>query len=97
MSFSKPTYKLKERLYENSEKTVIIFRARRRKSIRQIAVKAYYKIKNPLFLKEYSTLKNITCPSIVNVSGAAEDKNYFYMEMEYCSSGDLSHCLWPNR
>ena len=97
MSFSKPTYKLKERLYENSEKTVIIFRARRRKVIKHIAVKAYYKIKNPLFLKEYSILKNITCPSIVNVSGAAEDKNYFYMEMEYCSSGDLSHCLWPNR
>ena len=97
MSFPKPTYKLKERLYENSEKTVIIFRARRRKAIKHIAVKAYYKIKNPSFYKEYSILKNLTCPSIVNITGAAEDKNNFYMEMEYCSSGDLSHCLWPNR
>ena len=98
MSFySKPTYKLKERLYENSEKTIIIFRARRRKTIKHIAVKAYYKIKNPSYNKEYLILKNISCPSIVNVTGAAEDKNNFYMEMEYCSSGDLSHCLWPNR
>ena len=98
MSFySKPTYKLKERLYENSEKTIIIFRARRRKTIKHIAVKAYYKAKNPSYNKEYLILKNISCPSIVNVTGAAEDKNNFYMEMEYCSSGDLSHCLWPNR
>ena len=98
MSFySKPTYKLKERLYENNEKTIIIFRARRKKTIRNIAVKAYYKIKQPSYNKEYLILKNINCPSIINVSGAAEDKNNFYMEMEYCSSGDLSHCLWPNR
>ena len=98
MSFhSKLTYKLKERLYENNEKTIIIFRARRKKTIRHIAVKAYYKIKQPSYNKEYIILKNINCPSIINVSGAAEDKNNFYMEMEYCSSGDLSHCLWPNR
>ena len=95
--YSKPTYKLKERLYDNSEKTIIIFRARRKKTIKHIVVKAYYKIKHPSYSKEYLLLKNINCPSIVKVTGAAEDKNNFYMEMEYCSSGDLSHCLWPNR
>ena len=29
--YSKPTYKLKERLYENNEKTIIIFRARKKR------------------------------------------------------------------
>ena len=96
-SYSKPTYKLKERLYENSDKTIIIFRARRKKVIKQIVVKAYYKIKHPLYSKEFLLLKNINCPSIIKVTGASEDKNCFFMEMEYCSSGDLSHCLWPNR
>ena len=93
----KPTYKLKERLYDNNEKTIIIFKARKKKTIRYIAVKAYYKIKHSSYNKEYLILKNINCPSIIKVIGAAEDKNNFYMEMEYCSSGDLSHCLWPNR
>ena len=96
-SYSQPTYRLKERLYENSEKSIIIFRARRKKTIKHIVVKAYYKIKHPSYDKEYLILKNINCPSIVNVIGAAEDRNNFYMEMEYCSSADLSHCLWPNR
>ena len=96
-SYSQPTYRLKERLYENSEKSIIIFRARRKKTIKHIVVKAYYKIKHPSYDKEYLILKNINCPSIVNIIGAAEDRNNFYMEMEYCSSGDLSHCLWPNR
>ena len=95
--YSKPAYRLKERLYENNEKTIIIFRARKKKTIKNIAVKAYYKIKHPLYNKEFLFLKNINCSSIVKVIGAAEDKNNFYMEMEYCSSGDLSHCLWPNR
>ena len=95
--YSKPTYKLKERLYENNEKTIIIFRARKKKTIKHIAIKAYYKIKHPSYNKEFLLLKNINCPSIVKIVGAAEDKNNFYLEMEYCSSGDLSHCLWPNR
>ena len=98
MSFQqKPNYKLKERLYENSEKNIIIFKARKKKTIKYIAVKAYYKIKHISYNKEYLILKNINCPSIIKIYGAAEDKNNFYMEMEYCSSGDLSHCLWPNR
>ena len=78
-SYSQPTYRLKERLYENSEKSIIIFRARRKKTIKHIVVKAYYKIKHPSYDKEYLILKNINCPSIVNVTGAAEDRNNFYM------------------
>ena len=27
----------------------------------------------------------------------SEDSNYFYMEMEYCATGDLSRCLWQNK
>lgn len=81
--YSKPAYRLKERLQENNEKKIIIFRAREKKTIKNIAVKTYYKI------------KNINCSSIVKVIGAAEDKNSFYMEMEYCSSGDLSIVYGP--
>ena len=28
---------------------------------------------------------------------SSEDSNYFYMEMEYCATGDLSRCLWQNK
>ena len=97
MNYSLPTYRLKERIYENSDKSIVIFRTRKKQTIRYIAVKVYSKSRHPFFDKEYSFLKNISCPSIVHVTGAAEDKNNFYMEMEYCPSGDLSHCLWPNK
>ena len=92
-----PTYRLKERIYENSDKSIVIFRTRKKQTIRYISVKVYSKSKHPYYDREYNFLKNINHPSIVHVTGAAEDKNNFYMEMEYCASGDLSHCLWPNK
>ena len=92
-----PTYRLKERIYENSDKSIVIYRTRKKQTIKYIAVKIYSKTRQPFYDHEYSFLKNINHPSIVNVTGAAEDKNNFYMEMEYCPSGDLSHCLWPNK
>jgi len=92
-----PTYRLKERIYENADKSIVIYRTRKKQTIKYIAVKIYSKSRQPFYDHEYSFLKNINHPSIINVTGAAEDKNYFYMEMEYCPSGDLSHCLWPNK
>ena len=92
-----PTYRLKERIYENADKSIVIYRTRKKQTIKYIAVKIYSKSRQPFYDREYSFLKNINHPSIINVTGAAEDKNYFYMEMEYCPSGDLSHCLWPNK
>ena len=92
-----PTFRLKERIYENSDKSIVIFRTRKKQTIRYISVKVYSKSRFPLYDREYKILKNINHPSIVHVTGAAEDKNNFYMEMEYCASGDLSHCLWPNK
>ena len=92
-----PTYRLIERIYENSDKSIVIYRTRKKQTIKYIAVKIYSKTRQPFYDHEYSFLKNINHPSIVNVTGAAEDKNNFYMEMEYCPSGDLSHCLWPNK
>ena len=95
--YSLPTFRLKERIYENSDKSIVIFRTRKKQTIKYIAVKVYSKSRHPFYDKEYKILKNISHPSIVHVQGAAEDKNNFYMEMEYCPSGDLSHCLWSNK
>jgi len=92
-----PTYRLKERIYENTDKSIVIYRTRKKQTLKYIAVKIYSKSRQPFYDHEYSFLKNINHPSIINVTGAAEDKNYFYMEMEFCPSGDLSHCLWPNK
>ena len=92
-----PTFRLKERIYENSDKSIVIFRTRRKQTIKYVAVKVYSKYKHKFYDKEYKFLKNINHPSIIHVFSAAEDKNNFYMEMEYCPSGDLSHCLWPNK
>lgn len=46
---------------------------------------------------EYFILKNITHPNIVKCCGYSEDYNHFYMELEYCITGDLSKCLWQNK
>ena len=92
-----PNFRLKERIYENSDKSIVIFRTRKKQTIKYISVKVYSKARHPFYDREYNFLKNINHPSIVHVTGAAEDKNNFYMEMEYCASGDLSHCLWPNK
>ena len=77
-----PTFRLRERIYENSDKSIVIFRTRRKKTIKYLAVKVYSKSRHPFYDKEYSFLKNINHPSIVHVCGAAEDKNTFYMESE---------------
>ena len=41
-------------------------------------------------------LRYINHPHIINVIGASEDDNHFYMEMEYCISEDLSKHLFPD-
>ena len=69
------TYKLKERIYENNDKTIIIFKTRKKQTIKYIAVKAYSKKDHEgTYDKEYKILKTITHPSIIKVLGSAEDK-----------------------
>ena len=46
---------------------------------------------------EYNILKQMTHPNIIHCLGHAEDYNYFYMELEFCMTGDLSRCLWQNK
>ena len=62
------TYKLKERIYENNDKTIIIFKTRKKQTIKYIAVKAYSKKDHEhTYDKEYKILKTITHPSIIKV------------------------------
>jgi hypothetical protein len=49
------------------------------------------------YIYEYNILKNLNHPNIVRCSGYTEDYNHFYMELEYCMTGDLSKCLWQNK
>ena len=92
------TYKLKERIYENNDKTIVIFKTRKKQTIKYIAVKAYSKKDHEgTYDKEYKILKTITHPSIIKVLGSAEDKFNFYMEMEFCASGNLSNLIWKNK
>lgn len=51
--YSFPTYRLKERIYENSDKSIVIFRTRKKQTIKYIAVKVYSKARFPFFDKEY--------------------------------------------
>ena len=97
LTYPSPSFRLKERIYENNDKSIVIFKTRKRQEIRYIAVKLYNKSRQIEYNKEYEILKNISHPSILKVFGASEDKNNFYMEEEYCISGDLSKCLWPNK
>ena len=46
---------------------------------------------------EYEIIHNIKGEGILNVLSSSEDSNYFYMETEYCATGDLSRCLWNNK
>ena len=46
---------------------------------------------------EYNLINKVKSDSVVNIMSSAEDQNYFYMEMEYCATGDLSRCLWQNK
>ena len=89
---------LNDQIYENSNKTIRIFKTRKSGTIKYIAVKVYtkkyYKDK---YSYEYDLINKIKSDCVVNIMSSAEDQNYFYMEMEYCATGDLSRCLWQNK
>ena len=93
-----PNYNLNDQIYESSDKTIKMFKTRKRCTIQYIAVKIYNKKahgENSNY--EYNILKSISHPNIVKCMGYSEDYNYFYMELEYCVTGDLSKCLWQNK
>lgn len=46
---------------------------------------------------EFNFLKNLNHQNIIKCTGHSEDQNYFYMDLEYCISGDLSKSLWQNK
>ena len=46
---------------------------------------------------EYSMLKSINNPSIVKCYGYTEDSQNYYLELEFCITGDLSKCFWQNK
>ena len=91
-------YNLNDQIYENHDKTISIFKTRKTGTIKYIAVKVYNK-KNlkDKYNYEYNLMNKIKNEAIVNISSCSEDKNYFYMEMEYCSTGDLAKCIWQNK
>ena len=91
-------YNLNEQIYENNDKTIKIFKTRLTSSIKYIAVKVYSKkhLRNK-YSYEYEIIHNIKGEGILNVLSSSEDSNYFYMETEYCATGDLSRCLWNNK
>ena len=95
---SNTDYSLNDQIYENSNKTIRIFRTRKFGTIKYIAVKVYnkkyYKDK---YSYEYNLINKINNDAVVNIMSCSEDSNYFYMEMEYCATGDLSRCLWQNK
>ena len=99
MSHYRPlNFRLKERIYENNDKSIVIFKTRKRQTITYIAVKAYVKKYNQdNYNREYEILKDISHPSIIKVLGYAEDKYNFYMEMELCASGNLSTLIRKNK
>ena len=91
-------FKLKERIYENNDKTIVIFKTRKRQTIKYIAVKSYVKkYHQENYDKEYEILKTINHSSIIKTLGYAEDNNNFYMELEFCASGNLSTLIWKNK
>ena len=99
MSHYRPlNFRLKERIYENNDKSIVIFKTRIKQTITYIAVKAYVKKHHKdNYDIEYQILKDINHPSIIKVLGYAEDKYNFYMEMEYCASGNLSTLMKKNK
>ena len=92
-----PNFKLRERIYTNNDRSIAIFKTRKRQTILFIAVKVYSKKRQPLYNKEYSILKNLSSKSIIKVYNYYEDEKNYYMEMEYCASSDLSQYLWSNK
>ena len=93
-----PNYSLNEQIYENSDKSIKIFKTRHLSSIKYIAVKVYSKRhQRNKYSYEYDIIHNIKGEGILNIISSSEDSNYFYMEEEYCATGDLSRCLWNNK
>ena len=89
---------LNDQIYENSNKTIRIFKTRKSGTIKYIAVKVYTKkFHKDKYAYEYNLINKVKSDSVVNIMSSAEDQNYFYMEMEYCATGDLSRCLWQNK
>ena len=99
MSHYRPlNFRLKERIYENDDKSIVIFKTRKKQTIKYIAVKTYVKKSyQDNYNIEYEILKDINYPSIIKVLGYAEDKYNFYMEMEFCASGNLSTLIRKNK
>ncbi len=89
---------LNDQIYENSNKTIRIFKTRKSGTIKYIAVKVYTKkYHKDKYSYEYNLINKINNDAVVNIMSSSEDSNYFYMEMEYCATGDLSRCLWQNK
>ena len=65
---------------------------------REDIVKVYTKknVRNK-YSYEYELIHNIKGEGILNILSYSEDSNYFYMETEFCATGDLSRCLWNNK
>ena len=93
-----PDYSLNDQIYENSDKSIKIYKTRKHGTIKFIAVKTYNKRTHAnKYNHEYALIQPINHPNVVNISSFFEDSNYFYMEMEYCPTGDLSRCFWENK
>ena len=91
-------YSLNDQIYENGNKTIRIFKTRKFGTIKYIAVKVYNKkFHKDKYSYEYNLINKIHNDAVVNIMSCSEDSNYFYMEMEYCATGDLSRCLWQNK
>ena len=95
---SSTDYSLNDQIYENGNKTIRIFKTRKFGTIKYIAVKVYNKkFHKDKYSYEYNLINKINNEAVVNIISSSEDSNYFYMEMEYCATGDLSRCLWQNK
>ena len=91
-------YNLNEQIYENGNKSIHIYKTRKTGTIQYIAVKVYNKkFHKDKYNYEYNLINKINHEAVVNIMSSSEDSNYFYMEMEYCATGDLSRCLWQNK
>ena len=91
-------YSLNDQIYENGNKTIRIFKTRKTGTIEYIAVKVYNKkYHKDKYNYEYNLINKINNEAVVNIRSYSEDSNFFYMEMEYCATGDLSRCLWQNK
>ena len=95
---SNTDYSLNDQIYENGNKTIRIFKTRKYGTIKYIAVKVYNKkFHKDKYSYEFNLINKINNEAVVNIMSSSEDSNYFYMEMEYCATGDLSRCLWQNK